>query len=642
MPDHAPFAALLLLTALAVLVPILLSRITIVRLPVVVGEILAGMVIGQSGFDLVEPTATLAFLQEFGFVLLMFLAGLEVNVDTLLAVGHANGGARWRRPIPLALLSLSLTIALATGIGLLLAELGLTRNALLMGLILSTTSLGIVVPVLKERRLLATTFGQVVLVNALLSDFVTLLLLSFVITLLSQGLSLDLLLFLLLLAAFLAAVRVGPVLGRLPVLRQITNQFAHATAQLEVRGALALMVAWVVLAQALGVEVILGAFLAGAIISLSRQRGESPLSEKLDAIGYGFFIPLFFILVGTQFDAGALLASPTALALVPLLIVAAYLVKLLPALVLRWLLPWRETLAAGALLSSRLSLIIAASTIALDLGIVTEATNAAVIVVAIVTCTCSPLLFNRILPAAASADRSGVIVCGTNQLATLLGERLRHAAEPITFVGRDQAALERLHQAGFQVACGDPADAEVLAAAGAAEARALVVVTTAAETVLNVCRQAQQRFAIPIVIARVDDAALARALRQIEVQVVQPTLATAFALEGALRFPAAFALLADQNDAVEVIDLDVTHPALADRLLREVRLPGNALAIGIRRHGEILVPHGDTVLRRGDVMMLVGSADAVQQAQRWLHGVDEPTRSAPGVSGAQTGTAGHD
>lgn len=93
MSDHAPFAALLLLTALAVLVPVLVSRITIVRLPVLVGEILAGRVIGQSGFDLVEPTETLAFLQEFGFILLMFLAGLEVNGDTLLAVGHANIGA---------------------------------------------------------------------------------------------------------------------------------------------------------------------------------------------------------------------------------------------------------------------------------------------------------------------------------------------------------------------------------------------------------------------------------------------------------------------------------------------------------------------------------------------------------------------
>lgn len=484
----------------------------------------------------------------------MFLSGLEVNVGTLLAVGDAQAGARWRRPIPLALLSLSLTIALATGVGLLLTTLGLARNAVLMGLILSTTSLGIVVPVLKERRLTATVFGQVVLVSALLSDFVTLLLLSFVIALVSQGLSLDLLLFLLLLAAFVAAAKLGPVLSGLPLLRRVMDELSHATAQLEVRGALALMVAWVVLAEALGVEVILGAFLAGAIISLSRQPGESLLPEKLDAIGYGFFIPIFFILVGAQFNVAALLASPTALALVPLLILAAYAVKLVPALVLRLLLPWRETLAAGVLLSSRLSLIIAASAIALDLGIVTEATNAALIVVAVVTCTCSPIVFNRILPAMEAAQRSGVIVCGTDHLATLLGERLRQTGDEVAFVGRDQDALTRLGLAGFTVTHGDPADPAVLTAAGAATARALIVTTTMVETVLAVSQNAQ-RAAIPTVIARAGDVPVVRQLQQIGVQVVQPALATAFALEGALRFPAAFALLADQTDAIEVIDM---------------------------------------------------------------------------------------
>ncbi len=110
---------------------------------------------------------------------------------------------------------------------------------------------------------------------------------------------------------------------------------------------------------------ILGAFLAGAVLSISGRGEQEDLRSKLDAFGYGFFIPIFFINVGANFDLPTLLGSPAALLLAAaVLIVAGYLVKFLPALLFRLALPWRETLAAGALLSSRLSLIIAASSIA--------------------------------------------------------------------------------------------------------------------------------------------------------------------------------------------------------------------------------------------------------------------------------------
>jgi Kef-type K+ transport system membrane component KefB len=399
---------LLLITLLAVAIPILASRIRLVRLPIVVGEILAGIIIGQSGLNLVTSSPTLTFLAEFGFTFLMFLSGLEINFDTLFATAEAGQEPqrpRWQHPLALAGLCFVATILLALITGLGLTQLGLARHPVLLGLILSTTSLGIVVPVLKERELTATLYGQVVLATALLSDFVTLLLLSLVIAAFSHGLSLDLLLFLFLLAAFVAVAKVGQWASRLPVLTRLIDELSHATAQIRVRGCLALMVSWVVLAEALGVEVILGAFLAGAIVSLSGQGHVAPLSEKLDAIGYGFFVPLFFILVGANFDLRALLGSPTALLLVPLLIAAAYGVKVVPALLLRTLFSWRETLSAGVLLSSRLSLIIAASAIALQLNMITAATNAAIILVAVVTCTLSPILFARLLPRSAEATR---------------------------------------------------------------------------------------------------------------------------------------------------------------------------------------------------------------------------------------------
>ena len=415
------------------IVPVLSSRLRVLRLPLVVGEILAGIVIGQSGFNLVEKTPTLDFLAEFGFVFLMFLSGLEVSFGGL---SHSlrDGKKRFRAggPVPLALLNFTLTLLLATGIGFVLQRCGMARSAILMGLILSTTSLGIVVPILKERGLTVTPYGQLLLVSSLLSDFATLLLLSLVIGVFSHGFSVEILFFLFLFAAFLAAARVGQWAKRIPGLLRMVDELSHATAQLRVRGAFALMVILVALAQALGVELILGAFLAGAITSLLGGDDKTPLREKLDAIGYGFFVPIFFISVGANFDLNALLSSRTALLLVPILIVAAYLVKFLPALVFLPVAGWRKSFAAGALLSSRLSLIIAASAIALDLKLVSPATNSAIILLAIVTCTLSPILFGKILPAAGSAAlRGGVLILGTDQLAMLLGQRLNRRARKL-------------------------------------------------------------------------------------------------------------------------------------------------------------------------------------------------------------------
>jgi Trk K+ transport system NAD-binding subunit len=487
-----------------------------------------------------------------------------------------------------------------------------------MGLILSTTSLGIVVPVLKEHSQTSNTYGQTLITTALISDFATLLLLRMVIAILSRGLTLDLLLFMVLLGAFVTMAKISQWANRIPLLARIGEELAHATAQIRVRGAFALMVIWVVLAEALGLEVILGAFLAGAIMSLSSPGQESQLRMKLDAIGYGFFIPIFFITVGAGFDLGSLLASRSSLYLVFALIAAAYLIKLLPALLYRVRFSWRQSVAAGALLSSRLSLIIAVSAITLELGLISGATNAALIVVAIVTCTLSPFIFSRILPHETEPVRKGVIILGTDQLATLLGIRLRQAGDSVTYIDRDVSALEKLHRDGFTCIPGDPRDETVWERAGAQTVRALIAVSRAPKSLLVACQLAQERFRIPTIIARADNPQLVSTLQSMNISVVQPAMAVALALEGALHFPAAFNVLMDKGDNVEVLDVPLENPACFGRPLRHLRLPGDALVLGIQRQGEVVVPHGDTVLHRDDVLMLVGNPESLEEGRRWL------------------------
>ena len=620
MEHNSPFVSLLLITLLALVVPFLANRIKIVKIPIVVGEILAGIVIGRSGFNLVEATPTLNFLSEFGFAMLMFLSGLEVNFEMLRASGESGEKPSvLRRPTTLAVLYFLITVALAMFFAFALNKFNLTSNPILLGLILSTTSLGIVVPMLKERQLTDTAYGQSILVAALISDFVTLLLLSTAIVAISQGFSPDLLLFVVLLAIFFIAIAISRWLNRIPGLDRVITELSHATAQIRVRGSLALMVMCVVLADTLGVEIILGAFLAGAIVSFASSRGhESALHGKLDAIGYGFFIPIFFINVGAEFDLGSLLGSPTALLLVPVLIVAAYLVKLIPAVLYRRLFSWREVFALGTLMSSRLSLIIAASAISLKLGLITSATNSSIILVAIITCTASPLIFSRILPPALMNWRENIVILGTDQFAILVGQRLAESGENITFIGQSQEQLKTFAENGTASVLGNPADEMVLENAGLKTARALIALSNTPETILEVCRLAVEKFQVPIVIARSDNPQTIHQLQKLKVNVVQPTIAAALAIEGALQFPAAFAMLTDKKDNVDLADVLLNNRHYHELSLRKTRLPGDALVIGVQRQGEMVVPHGDTILKSGDVLVLIGSPESLRESQKLL------------------------
>ncbi|MFN2149244.1 MAG: monovalent cation:proton antiporter family protein [Anaerolineales bacterium] len=618
--EHNPFAALLLITGLALVVPILATRVRRIALPIVVGEILAGVIIGRSGFNLIEPSPILDFLSEFGFAYLMFLSGLEVNFQ-LLIPDSPRQALDPRKPLAQAVLIFLGTLGLALGFSAGLHHFGLVESPLLMALILSTTSLGVVVPVLKERQLIGSDFGQVMLVSASVADFATLLLLTLVIAIRSKGLTLDLLLIPLLLVLFILAVRLVQRYGRGRFLLRLLREVSSATAQIRIRGAFALMVAWVVLAEALGVEVILGAFLAGAIAGLVADIDDDAAQEKLDAIGYGFFIPIFFIMVGVEFNLAALFESPRAILLVPLLAGAAYLVKLVPALLLRLNYSWRESLAGGMLLASRLSLIIAAASIALSLDLINDAINAAVILLAVISVTLSPLAFNRLHPQQDESRRTGVIIAGQDQLVEYLAERLAPRGETIYILCPDpsrRAAFERL-PVEIISDCTDPASA--LESAAAATARALVDLTSNNEETLEICRLAREAFHIPLVISRVSEVDLIPRLQSAGIKVVQPALATAMALEGALRYPGLFDVLTSQEgDDLDVMEVRLDNQQLAGLQLRQLRLPGDALILSLARTGGVIVPHGETRLELGDVLGLIGSPGSLDEARSMLSG----------------------
>ncbi len=611
--------SLLLITGLAALVPLLAARLQRFRVPIVVGEIIVGIIIGRSGFNLVaNDSEIIQFLAWFGFIFLMFLSGLELDFQALIP-DDEDERTFWQRPLVLAVGSFVITLALGMTFGVGMQRLGITDAPVLMGLILSTTSLGVVMPILKEKRLVTSRYGQTILVSALLADFITLFLLSIDVALIVKGITLDVLLILVLLLVVAIFLRVGKFLLSVPGLGQVLREMAETTAQIRVRGSFALMVALAALASVLGVEVILGAFLAGAIVSILSDRNNPVLREKLDAIGFGFFIPIFFIMVGVNLDLRSLFGSPQHLLLLPELLLAAYAIKFGSSLIFRLAFGWRETFAAGALLSARLSLIIAASAIALNLHLISDAVNTAIILVAIITVTISPIVFDVLLPARRQAHRrQGAIIVSSRELALALAKQLAKSM-PVTVITRRSFRQSDLPDPNIKLVLGDARDPDVLQTAGIGDVRNFICLSTRPEFNERVCRQAVQDFGVDNVITwQREEGKRLENLERLGVKVIYPGLATLMALEGSVLFPESYDLISHQAEDMEMRQARLRNRRFFNRPLRDTRLPGDVLVVGIRRGSERIVPHGETVLKPEDVLLLVGSPAFIQEAVDFL------------------------
>ena len=196
------FAPLLVVTALAAVIPIVSDRLKALPIPVIVGEILAGILLGESGLGIIRESPYLTFLAEFGFVYLMFLSGLEIDFSRLRGDKLAPGrGGALANPIALGFAVFAGTVLLAFLVSLSLGAAGMVRSPIIMALILSTTSVGVVVPVLRDAGLIAGPFGQSILLSSLVADFSTMLLITVAIAA-AGGITPELLLVLVLFLAF--------------------------------------------------------------------------------------------------------------------------------------------------------------------------------------------------------------------------------------------------------------------------------------------------------------------------------------------------------------------------------------------------------------------------------------------------------
>ncbi len=611
------FLPLLIVTLLAFCIPLFLSRWRSV--PIVVGEILAGILIGPSLLGWIRPDEpTLEILAEIGFAFLMFLSGLEIDF-AILRLPRSDAQRAGPPPLLLSAVIFGLTLALAFLVSEGFYRAGYLPDPWMLTLILSTTSLGIVVPVLKERRLLTSRLGQTLLLSALLADFLTMFFITVYVTVHVSGLSFDILLVGLLFVPLVAIYLVTNKHLKDSRLWGLLDDLSGATAQIKVRGAFALMMSFVVLAESLGMELILGAFLGGVLVSLISTPQDEAVRSKLDAIGYGFFIPLFFIDVGVQFNLHALAADPRAWLFFPLLLGAALLIKLAAALVLRVAFSWRETLSGGFLLSARLSLIVAASAIGLRLGVISEAINASIVLTAAVTATLSPLLFNAMLPVERRISRPVMLVYGNSALALQVARYLQAHQDTVYFAAWEPEACRRLQEAGLRCLphSGPRLDETLEALPPDMHIQAMLALSEDDARNLEACRQARQR-GVPHLVAFTEDPARLAEYKNVGAQVLAPALFRPSLLGLMARNPAIFALLTTTTDDKDLREIRLDNPRLDGKRVRDIALPQDTLILAIRRNGELLVPHGDTRLELHDYISVLGTLTSLEDITHHL------------------------
>lgn len=608
MENHVSLTSLMIVVTISFLVPIMINRLRWTFVPVVVAEIVAGIVVGKTGLNLVADDATLQLLSTLGLIYLLFLSGLEVDFGMLTSKqrqGNAN-------PLKIAVAVFVLILAVSAMFGMWMVPLGLTDQPYLMAIIIATISLSIVMPVLKENHMTSTPYGQTVLLIAVISDFVTMILLAVFVSLSTDTGSHPLLIFTLFLAFFMTYHILKP-LSKVEWFQKLSK----GTVQIGTRGAFTLILFFVALSESVGAENILGAFLAGAILSLLAPKPE--LVHKLDSFGYGFLIPIFMVMVGVNLDLRALFSDPSVLLLVPYLLVALYAAKIVPSLMLRKWFSWRETLSSGVLLSSTLSLVIAAATVALELDLIERNVHDAFILVAVLTCVISPILFNRMKPDVPEELPPKISIVGVNGSTIPVGLELKKEGYRVTMYSRSQPKLTPQavqEEVKFPMVELDQMELSELEKHNAFDTDVLVLATGTDEFNRAVAQYAKEQDDRLRVIVLTDDPSIQDELTEQGITAFSSLFATHTLLKGLIVFPASVRLLTQKGDSIQ--EITVNNERYNELLLRHLPFLGDALVLRIYRGEDSVIPHGDTQIKSGDRLLVSGSPEHIQQMRKEL------------------------
>ncbi|HDG6169143.1 cation:proton antiporter domain-containing protein [Staphylococcus aureus] len=608
------FLSLVIVVLAAFLTPIIVNRLNINFLPVVVAEILMGIVIGNSFLNIVERDSILNILSTLGFIFLMFLSGLEIDFKAFKKDKRARQGQNDDESSIPGHLNLALTVfAFIMIISILLAYvfkwLGLVDDVLLMVIIISTISLGVVVPTLKEMNIMRTTIGQFILLVAVLADLVTMILLTVYGAINGQGGSTIWLIGILVVFTAISYI-LGVQFKRMSFLQKLMD----GTTQIGIRAVFALILLLVALAEGVGAENILGAFLAGVVVSLLNPDEE--MVEKLDSFGYGFFIPIFFIMVGVDLNIPSLIKEPKLLIIIPILIVAFIISKLIPVMFIRRWFDMKTTIASAFLLTSTLSLVIAAAKISERLNAISAETSGILILSAVITCVFVPIIFKKLFPVPDEFNRKiEVSLIGKNQLTIPIAQNLTSQLYDVTLYYRKDLSDRR--QLSDDITMIEIADYEqdVLERLGLFD-RDIVVCATNDDDINRKVAKLAKAHQVERVICRLESTTDDTELVDSGIEIFSSYLSNKILLKGLIETPNMLNLLS--NVETSLYEIQMLNYKYENIQLRNFPFGGDIIFVRIIRNNESIVPHGDTQLRYGDRLIVTGAKEYVDELKQEL------------------------
>lgn len=389
----------------ALIIPIVMAHFKITNIPTAVAEIITGIIIGKSVLNIVTQTDALHMMSTLGVMMLMFLSGMEINFD-LFKKDPAKKASTAASPLSLSIHAFVVILICSTILAVVLKWLGMFPDVLFAVLLFSTIALGVVIPTLKEKEILNRPAGQALMLTAVLGEVVPMMALT-VYASVNGGNAGRLWLIVLLFVAALFLLRKfkEPFIW--------FNKISKTTTQLDVRLAFFLIFTLVAVADGVGAENILGAFLAGMVMKLL-EPAEST-ENKLTSIGYGFVIPFFFIMTGVNLDLRSLFTNPKALSLIPVLVVCFILAKLPTLLIFRKSLSNKNAFAGSFLMVTTITLVLPALQVAQNLHTITTTQSDTFVLAALIACVLGPIVFNSTYKLErADMIKERVVILGTN------------------------------------------------------------------------------------------------------------------------------------------------------------------------------------------------------------------------------------
>lgn len=592
--------SLFLVVLLALVIPIFMARFQISNVPTAVAEIIVGIIMGSSGFNLITSTHDLTLLSNLGVILLMFLSGMEIDFDLLQRKNNPKGKSQAGKtvdPLKTAITAFIGIVIMAFVLAYVLRLTGLFSEVMLAAIILMTVALGVVIATLKEKDILGRPIGQTILLTAVLGEVIPLLLLTIYASI-NGGNAEQLWLIILL---FVAAIF---LLRRFKQPYLWFAKITKSTTQLDIRLAFFLIFALVTVAETVGAENILGAFLAGMVMKLLEP--SEATKDKLTSIGYGFFIPIFFIMTGVGLNLRSLFAHPSSLMLLPVLVIFLFIAKVPVLLTYVRYFQKKNAFAGGFLTATTITIVLPTLQVARKLHAITSTQSDAFILAAVIVCILSPIVFNSnfvLLPEDKIKEK--VAIVGANAVTVPVAHDL-HANWYSVKMFTDKKNQYKTYDSRVENLTFLPnLDEETLEKDGVFDGDIVVAANRTDEDNIKIARMAKEK-GINRVIARLSevDSKTLTEFNEKGIEVFNSTNVHAALMRAMIESPTVYRIMTDTKNILYSVKVKNTH--YTGRQLMDLEFIDQITVSRIKRGDEWLIPRGATVIEPGDILVFSG------------------------------------